>query len=240
MENLQYSKVKNTDKENIKILNSIFNKDQDLKSLESKLIQASINNNQNAVIQLIEQITLTNNANPLIYSAQFGYSEAIDFFIKKDKQNLNKKDNNGETALMHAARNGNIKIATKLFNYKQNINEINNFGYTALMIAIENEHQDIINLLLKQKDIDINKTNKFGWTALMFAAKFKNTEVVKILVEKEANINKKDFLGRSAITIAHQYNNYEIENYLNKKLGENINKIDKSILTKSYVKSKIN
>jgi len=139
--------------------------------------------------------------------------------------------NNDE--LFDAVRNGNVKyIKSQLMsgldpNYEWN-------GWTLLKFAIEHEKKDVIGLLL-ENGADINREE---WTALHHAVdtsidgtlqtegKLGNepTDIIKLLMDKRANVNIKDNNGCTPIDIAREYGSIKIvrffEEYCRNNKGE--------------------
>lgn len=94
------------------------------------------------------------------------------------KENINKQDIFGRTALMWASNKGYTEIAKQLIDNGADVNIKNNNGFTALMSASMNNHIDIVKLLL-DNNADVNVNN--GNTALTMAGRFGYIEIVKIL-----------------------------------------------------------
>ena len=61
--------------------------------------------------------------------------------------NVNAKDSNGETALMHASRKGRVDIVRHLLKNGADVNIPNNDGWTALMYASKYGHHDVFRTL---------------------------------------------------------------------------------------------
>ena len=82
-------------------------------------------------------------------SSRFRSTESIDMakFIINAGADINEKDFNGMTALMHASILGNENLVQLLLNKNADINIEDNNGMTALMYASKNNHITIINLL---------------------------------------------------------------------------------------------
>jgi ankyrin repeat protein len=103
----------------------------------------------------------------------YGNLAMVNFLIKNGAD-VNAVDKAGNTALMLAAKNGNI---TLLLQNKDKAEA-----------ALKDVDVDIVKLLLDNK-ADVNVVAKDGTTALMLAAEVGNTEIVKSLLDKGANAN---------------------------------------------------
>ncbi len=98
-------------------------------------------------------------------------------------ENPNKKDKNGRTSLMLAAKSGNDWEMRSLIHSNADVNLQDKDGWTALMYAVRyQDNMDAINLLLSAgAKTDIK--NKYGTNALQIAAGYSNNpEIVKKLM----------------------------------------------------------
>jgi uncharacterized protein len=93
----------------------------------------------------------------------------------------------GMTALMFAARDGDLESATMLALAGARVNDTNPIGSTPLMMAIRNDRTPVA-LFLIEKGADPN-IDQAGHTALHLAVARKNLEVVKALIEHGARVN---------------------------------------------------
>ena len=164
-------------------------------------------------------------------------------------ESINARDEFGNTALMHAAINGNVK-AVQLLLEKKNIevNLQNSSGFTALTYAASSGNWRIVGLLLTKKDIKIdlqikpsdtllkgnkdnkaaaspNCKNKLGNTALIFAAANGHKEVISLLLNKIGidSINIQGNLGNTALIFAAANGHYDIVKDILKKSKTSLN-----------------
>jgi ankyrin repeat protein len=124
-----------------------------------------------------------------------------------------------DTALMSACGDGNLDHIRLLLGCsfgKVNLNSsMMNSGWTALMYACQNGHLEVVKELFKYNEtltgsakININIQTHEGDTALIISCSFGENEqnnqhdIVKILLEKGADINITNFQGESALTTA--------------------------------------
>jgi len=165
-----------------------------------------------------------------------GCMPSIQFILdnkKNDLEYLNKKRTRGETALMMAARNGQIEVVQKLLEVDVNMNSIDNNRYSAIIYAAEQGYTNVVQALLKkgadQKDLalvisareghvdtvltlieykaKINYAASDKWTALTLAAKYNHVNVVRLLLANKADIDLRGPDDLTALTIATQNNN---------------------------------
>ena len=85
------------------------------------------------------------------------------------------------------------------------LNSQNDQGSTALMMAACNDHREIVELLLKQKElINLDLQNKAGNTALHWSALQGRKEVCQILLLAGANADIFNNMKRKAFDEAHE------------------------------------
>ena len=125
--------------------------------------------------------------------------------IQKSTVDVNEKDENGDTALIRACRDGKIEEVEKLLQHPDiDVNAQDRYESTALMHACENKREDIVTKLLEHPDININAQNIFGSTALNWACnELNNAKIVeKLLQHPDTDVNIQGFLGDTALITA--------------------------------------
>ena len=118
--------------------------------------------------------------------------------------NAKNKDENGGTALMMAAREGNVDIVKALLAAGADIGAKDNDGDAALVWAVEEGRADIVEMLLAA-GADINAQNEDGETALVLAIGAGDVDVVKLLLDAGADIHVKDKDGDTARDVVVQW-----------------------------------
>jgi ankyrin repeat protein len=121
-----------------------------------------------------------------------------EFFVRR--QNA---DGGGLTALVFAAREGDLESARRLVAGGADVNQVTQYGWTPLLAAIQNRHYVLATFLL-ERGADPNLANKGGWTPLYLATDNRNIEggdypvragdldhldVIKTLLARGANVN---------------------------------------------------
>lgn len=114
---------------------------------------------------------------------------------------INKQGNYGNTALMKAAREGNIDIVTDLLDSGADIHMTNVDGNTALWLSCFGGNTEIIKLLIA-KGIEIDTLNVNGVTPLMYASSSGRDEIVSMLVDAGADVRIKNPDDFSALDLA--------------------------------------
>lgn len=130
---------------------------------------------------------------------------------------------NGKTALVLAAKLGDIAFLKFLMEKGADVNQQDGMGMTALMEACSYGHLNVVNLLIKNGAV-ITIKDFAGTTALWRATTKKNNiEVIKILIDLDADVNLvSHFLGSSVLWNAVDNNQPDIVELLIKN-GANIN-----------------
>ena len=81
----------------------------------------------------------------------------------------------GLTALIFAARQGDIESAKHLITAGAEVDQTTEYGWTPLLTATQNRHYKL-GLFLIEKGADVNRANKGGWTPLYLATDNRNIE----------------------------------------------------------------
>jgi len=120
------------------------------------------------------------------------------------QQPRNAATDGGElTALIYAARSGDIESARVLLATGANVNKSSGYGWSPLLVATQNRNYKM-GVFLLEHGADVNLTNKGMWTPLYLATDNRNIEggdypvrkpdmdhldYIKVLLDKGANVN---------------------------------------------------
>ncbi|KAJ3123096.1 hypothetical protein HK098_002219 [Nowakowskiella sp. JEL0407] len=136
---------------------------------------------------------------------------------------VNKSDVHKSTALIDAASNGYTEIVELLLDAGANVDAANELGYTALHLTSSDGNVECASLLLKHGasiDLQNHLTNE---TALTLAIDYGHIDIVKILLENNANPNLIGKNLRSPLLIAvENHHNEVIELLLSKSADVNL------------------
>lgn len=125
------------------------------------------------------------------------------------------KKNHAKIDLYSAIKHNDFEIVKECLSANLSlINKPDKEGWPPLILACMFSGNDVVNFLIYNK-ADINQKNKFGATAIMHAALRNRIEIVRLFVEKGANINVIDQEGMTTLDWAK--NNKKIFDYLIKK-----------------------
>jgi ankyrin repeat protein len=124
----------------------------------------------------------------------------------------------GLTALMFAAREGDLESARALLDAGADVNQTTEYGWTPLLTAINNRNYELARLLVERR-ADVNLANRGSWTPLYLATDNRNIEggdypvpkpdldhleIITLLLERGANPNariRENTLTRTIFTM---------------------------------------
>ena len=143
---------------------------------------------------------------------------------------VNARDEKGETALMHAVDRGDVEVVEALLQAGADASVRDAIGATALMHALSDEETyraaepekltkrrlEAARLLSRAKLGNVNAQNGNGETLLMRAASFGETEMVKNLIARGADVNRTDVFGNTAAVFAYEKDHAAIQELLRK------------------------
>ncbi len=136
----------------------------------------------------------------IIKAAKNGNASQVKYLMNKYPQLLGNKDEEGKTALMYAAENGDKDICDLLI--KKEAGAQDNKGLSALMYASYKGHSKIVDKLIKNGK-EIGLQDKQGRTALMYALSRGDVDHFK----KEDWNKRKDFNKNSPVKGLYFRNN---------------------------------
>jgi uncharacterized protein len=176
----------------------------------------NINVNFNIIKKLLEHkanvnTRHTSNKTPLISAIEMFPTnkrtlEIVKLLLHQGAE-VNIEDDDGNTPLNIAISFSSLDLV-KLLD-KAEINYIDIDGRTPLLRAIwqlkftnDKTQTDIIRFLLNKENINVNQPDIDGTTSLMYAARYsKNDDIIKLLLEKKADITPFNSKGESAYNI---------------------------------------
>jgi ankyrin repeat protein len=120
-------------------------------------------------------------------AAKAGNSHAINIFLRT-RVPTETQDEQGWTALTHAAACGHDTVAASLIRSNANVNSQDTTGYGPMHWAAFHGHHNIIKMLLEHR-ADPNARSRLGWTPLMQAATQGHTLAASILIDAGADVN---------------------------------------------------
>ncbi|RWR85153.1 protein ACCELERATED CELL DEATH 6 [Cinnamomum micranthum f. kanehirae] len=109
---------------------------------------------------------------PFLVAAKNGHGGVIMELLQFCPDSAEVADKKGRNVLHVAVKSGKLEVIRyilKLYDHKELINEPDNEGNTPLHLAIIKRHISVLNLLLKDKEVDTRAMNNNGMTALDIA-----------------------------------------------------------------------
>ncbi len=150
-------------------------------------------------------VTKDNGKNLLLYAVQGGNPEIINKLIERLRDEINRKDNDGVTAMMLLAGDGRPETVRTALRYYGDVNNSDNTGKSVLMYAAENSVGVTLISILKAVQPDkINAQDNKGMSALMYAVGYENNQPVKMhmLMRQGADAEAADKEGKTVLMYA--------------------------------------
>lgn len=125
----------------------------------------------------------------LLSAAKDDDAEGVKGWLKHGA-GVDARDDDGETALMWAAKLGNLKVARELIEGGAGLEERNQEGETALHLAAWRGSANVIEDLARA-GADVNAKEATGWTPLMVAAAENKREALLALLKGGARLEER-------------------------------------------------
>jgi len=140
---------------------------------------------------------------------------------KKVNDILESKDAFGRTALIVAARRGNVRFVRKILEHGADADTFSNNGKTVMTNAARQGHANVVKCLLEY-GVDVDQLDKFNKTALHHASFAGHVDVVKVLIENGANVGHLNHLSASPLVQACVGGHVEVVRLLLKHGGYDV------------------
>ncbi|XP_071126835.1 putative ankyrin repeat protein RF_0381 [Mytilus edulis] len=129
---------------------------------------------------------------------------------KKNKADITMSDNRNRTSLHIACEEGHKPVIEYLVQKGANISVCDVDGNSLLHMACVPGKREVVELLLKEykdkgKETEIENTNKLGQTPIIVASSTEGHDVVKLLLQYNANIQATDNRGFTSLLTASMY-----------------------------------
>ncbi|XP_059312283.1 uncharacterized protein LOC132063646 isoform X2 [Lycium ferocissimum] len=128
-----------------------------------------------------------NKRGALHFAAREGKIDLCKYLVEELKIDVNEKDEEGETPVLHAARQGHTATVQYLVEHGADPAIPSASGATALHHAAGDGHIELVKFLLS-KGVDVDLQSDVG-TPLMWAAGLGQADAVKVLLEHHANLH---------------------------------------------------
>lgn len=171
----------------------------------TNIIKEILEFNKNIIGLSIHDIKDESEHIPIHYAIRFNNIEALKLFIEYGS-NLSIADDNGYNSLHLSIFSRSIEIVKIITNKRidsdttLDINSKTKTGDTALHIACNLQEKEIVEILLKNDEIEINAQDfENEFTPLIYAVNLSNFDIVNILLENGANVNLQDGFGNTVV-----------------------------------------
>uniref|UniRef100_A0A674N186 Euchromatic histone-lysine N-methyltransferase 2 n=1 Tax=Takifugu rubripes TaxID=31033 RepID=A0A674N186_TAKRU len=116
----------------------------------------------------------------------------ICYMLVQAGANVDAQDKDLRTPLVEAIINNHIEVARYLIQSGACVYHVVEDGYTGLHHAAKLGNLEIVNMLLETGQVDVNAQDSGGWTPIIWAAEHKHLDVIKVLLNRGADVNIAD------------------------------------------------
>ena len=139
----------------------------------------------------------------LMYLACFGYNEKIQTLLAKNNIDLNEKNIHGETPLLIAAGNGQVKTVQILLDAGADVNIVDNEQWTATMYAATEPNKDMMQILIDNgADLTLKDYEDDSVMSLVQNEIVNAEHDLKEMLKDKENYTEEDFADTNKI-LAH-------------------------------------
>lgn len=164
------------------------------------------------------KLATANGETPITAAAQYHMAPIVELLLQKGSS-VEGRDvfhPQAYTPLLAAASNGEVDICDFLLKHGAQLNATLGDYQTPLHWAAGNGHQPVVELLLKQPNVQVNAQDFWKQTPLHNAVKAENSAIVQLLLDAGAKKDIKDYQGKTPLDLAHELRNDDIVNILKK------------------------
>ena len=163
------------------------------KSGDDSLVLSLINSgvNVNCLVENFDDRLLS----PLMMASAEGHTDIVKLLLQRGAQ-VDLQNNVGRTALMIASDEGHMNIAKLLMDHGAEV------GRDQVLVAACKSGDDSLVLSLINSGVNVNCLVKFGygeWSPLMRASAEGHTDIVKLLLQRGAQVDLQNDVGETAL-----------------------------------------
>ncbi|XP_048251276.1 inversin-like [Haliotis rufescens] len=140
--------------------------------------------------------------NILHFACIRGHLETVEFVLSLNEVDINRRGEGSKTPVMRAAELGHREVAGLLVSKGADVSLVDEDGYNTLHFACLGGHLETVEFVLSLNVVDINSRGLKSRTPVMWAAMKGNSDVVKLLVSKGADVSLVDVDGGNILHFA--------------------------------------
>lgn len=157
-----------------------------------------------------------NGNTPLIKAVKLGRADMVKCLLASTSTEVNKQNNEKNTALHEAAFKGSKELVDLLIAAHADVRKQNSQGKTPLHRAVSGNHLGVAQSLL-DNGANINVQDTLGYSPGHYAAFFGLLESTKFLVEHGANMDLRDHISKkTCLELAQERRHYSVVEYLSR------------------------
>ncbi|XP_067669986.1 ankyrin repeat and death domain-containing protein 1B-like [Haliotis asinina] len=151
----------------------------------------------------------------LIVACNKGNLQTVYDILNDSKDGINKKDSNGLTPVMWAARKGHIDVVDLLVGNEADVTLVDGGGNNILHWACYGGHMAMVKHVVSKIKVDINRKGQNGRTPLMFSARQGKLAMFHFLVSATGQLpSEVDRDGNSILHLACKGGSVTIVDYI--------------------------
>lgn len=154
--------------------------------------------------------------NQVIQATLKGNLEEVEALLR-DGVDVNCRDSDGRTPLMHAVIDGNLEIVDLLLTHNADASLQDRRGNTALHFAAQEQRVAVTERLIQVKDVNIDPRDGFGNTPLwkaVFSTRDGDGAVIRLFIDNGADKDLVNDHGVSPRILAETIANYDVKKFL--------------------------
>ncbi|KAL6006869.1 hypothetical protein ACLOJK_032365 [Asimina triloba] len=152
-----------------------------------KSVATQLDEEGKGLARTVADVKDANKRGALHFAAREGKTEVCKFLIEDLKLGVDVRDDDGETPLLHAVRQGHVTTAKYLLEHGADPDASSELGATPLHHAAGIGNIELLSFLIS-KGADVDSQSDAG-TPLIWAAGHGQKDAVKVLLEHHANVN---------------------------------------------------
>lgn len=142
----------------------------------------------------------------ILVAAQNKHYELVRWLAEKGAD-INAQDNKCFNPFIHGCIHNDVNLVKLMVELGCDLTRLTRFGGNGLTPAAEKGHEEVVNYLLENTDINVNHTNNVGWTALIEAIILndggeKMQRIIETLLKHDADPRMTDEWGVPPIELA--------------------------------------